>query len=154
MIISSLCYVLPLIFATTWRLYSLRIGQNPYSITSDGSGQLFLKMCARYWPAVVPFWVVISTNVNPNVAYLHRQKALNSRDSTPSAAVLGSDRTSRTVKYASTCPNLCAATSDALLRVFPRRRYATLGLTVREILLKVSKDADGVLWCKLSGFGR
>jgi hypothetical protein len=57
------------------------------------------------------------------------KKSLRSRDSTPSAAVLVPDRTSRTVKYASTCPSLCAATSAALLRLFPRRRYATLGLT-------------------------
>ncbi len=56
----------------------------------------------------------------PNVAYLHRQKPLRSRDSPAfgGTAVLASDRTSRTVKYASTCPSLCAATSEALLRVF------------------------------------
>ena len=46
--------------------------------------------------------------VNSNVACLHRQKPLRSRDSTPSAAVLASDRTPRTVEYASACPSLCA----------------------------------------------
>jgi hypothetical protein len=50
-------------------------------------------------------------------------------------AVLVSDRTSRTVKYASTCPSLRAVTSGALWRVFPRRRYATLGFTLIELTL-------------------
>jgi hypothetical protein len=45
--------------------------------------------------------------------------------------VLASDRTSRTVKYASSCPSLCAATSDILLRVFSRHGYATLGYTTQ-----------------------
>ena len=35
---------------------------------------------------------------DPNIAYRHRQKPLRSRDRTPSAAVLASDRTSRTVQ--------------------------------------------------------
>jgi hypothetical protein len=62
-----------------------------------------------------------------NVANLNRQKPLNSRQSTSSAPVLASARTSRTVKYASTCPSLCEATSDAPWRVFPRHIFATLG---------------------------
>jgi hypothetical protein len=66
--------------------------------------------------------------VNPNVANLHRPKALDSRQSTPYASVLASARTSRAVKYASTCPRLREATSDAPWRVFPRCRFATLGL--------------------------
>ena len=72
----------------------------------------------------------ISRWLNPNVANLHREKPLRSCDSTPSVTVLAADRTSRKVKYASTCPSLCAATSDALLRVFPRHRLATLRLKV------------------------
>jgi hypothetical protein len=51
--------------------------------------------------------------INPNVAYLNRPKPINSRQCTPSAPVLASGRTSRTVKYASVCPNLREATSGA-----------------------------------------
>jgi len=52
--------------------------------------------------------------LNPNVAHPHRLKSPGSRHSTPSAAVLASARISRTVKYASSWPSLCAATSGAL----------------------------------------
>ena len=43
--------------------------------------------------------------------------------------MLASDRISRTVKYASSCPSLRAAPFGTLWRVFPRFRSATLGLT-------------------------
>jgi hypothetical protein len=42
--------------------------------------------------------------INPNVAYLHRQKALNSRDSTSSAAALGRE-TRRRAQVESLGPN-------------------------------------------------
>jgi hypothetical protein len=55
------------------------------------------------------------------------KKPLRSRDSTPFVTLLVSDRTRRTIKYASACPSLCSVASGSLLRVFPRRRYATSG---------------------------
>ena len=55
------------------------------------------------------------------------KKSLRSRDSTPFVTVLVSDRTRRTIRYASACPRVCSVASDALLRVFPRRRYEALG---------------------------
>jgi hypothetical protein len=70
-------------------------------------------------------------SANPNVANLNRPKPLHSRQSTSSAPLLASARISRTVKYASTCQRLREVTSDAPWRVFPRCRFATLGLTVR-----------------------
>jgi hypothetical protein len=60
----------------------------------------------------------------------YRPKPLNSHQSTPSAPVLVAGMTSRTVKYASTYPRLREATSGAPWRVFPRHRFATLGLTL------------------------
>jgi hypothetical protein len=72
------------------------------------------------------------SRVNPNVAYLHRQKPLRSCDSAPSAAVLASDRTSRTVRIDLSEPVRSPALGgSALLRVFSWRRYATLGLVTR-----------------------
>ena len=54
--------------------------------------------------------------VYPNISNLHRAKALCSRHSPAlgGTTVLASARTSRTVKYASTWPRLCAATFDVL----------------------------------------
>ena len=58
--------------------------------------------------------------------------ALSSLPKGSGRTVLASDRISRTVKYASSCPRLCAATSNALWYALPRCGSATLGL--RKIL--------------------
>ena len=83
-----------------------------------------------------------TADLNPNVANPDRPKPLRSRDTTPSAAVLASDRTSRTVKYASTYPSLCVATSGALLRVFPGYGFATLGLILTRPLVGITFCLD------------
>jgi len=54
--------------------------------------------------------------------------ALSSLPKGSGRTVLASDRISRTVKYASSCPRLCAATSNALWCALPRCGSTTLGL--------------------------
>jgi hypothetical protein len=79
--------------------------------------------------------------------YPNRTKLLRSRHNTPSETVLASDRISRTVKYASSCPSLRAATSGALWRVFPRCRYATLGCILRTFPFALRNHAGRVVFC-------
>ncbi|UCG10976.1 MAG: prepilin-type N-terminal cleavage/methylation domain-containing protein [Deltaproteobacteria bacterium] len=73
----------------------------------------------------------------------NRLKAVRSRHSPAfcETTVLASDRISPTVKYASTCPSLCAAIPPLAGhpgRVFPRCRSATLGFTLLEIVIALA----------------
>jgi len=88
-----------------------------------------------------------TAGLNPSVASPDPRKPLRSRDSTPSAAVLVSDRTSRMVKYASTYPSLRPATSSALLRFFPGYGSATLGaILTRPLFSIIFSQRTELLW--------
>ena len=67
--INDLCSVPHPIFVTIEQLYLQPIGYILYANTSDGSGQLSLKIFTKYWPAPLPFWVAISANVHFVVMY-------------------------------------------------------------------------------------
>jgi len=83
---------------------------------------------------------ILDGYVNPNVAHAHRLKSLLSCHSARSAAVLASDRISRTVKYASSCPSLRAAISEALWRIFSGCRSTTLGYSLQQIRCAICQD--------------
>jgi len=102
-----------------------------------GKGKIFamlLNSCFRRPRADVK-------RVNPNVANLLTAKTAELAPEHDICAL--ASRRSRTVNYASTCPRLRQAASDAPWRVFSRYRFATLGSRIPTQMTGLREDSRG-----------